>query len=110
MTIDHNSIPKSIEIFGRTVEVIDDTPNLNVSRDYGQARYGCNQIALSNKVNNGNITEEEKKLTFIHEMFHFILNFTGYESIIREGGKIELEQFIELLSAGIYQYEKSALY
>jgi hypothetical protein len=105
-----NSIPKQIELFGRTIKTLDDTIVLNVKKCYGEARYGTNEIALSKLVNGGEVSDEENKCTYIHEMLHFILNFTGYQSIIENGGKIELEQFIELLSAGIYQYEKSAQY
>lgn len=79
-------------------------------KSFGESRYGCNQIAISRKVGGNDVTDEELKLTFLHEMFHFLLNFTGFESIILKGERIDLEQFIELMSAGVYQYEKSADY
>lgn len=108
--IDHNSVPKSIQLFGRTIETINDSDHLNVKKCFGEARYGENNIALSDKVGNTPITEEEIKLTYLHEMMHFILNFTGYQEIIEKNIKIDLEQFVELMSSGIYQYEKSAEY
>lgn len=106
--IDYNSIPKKLQLFGRTIDVIDDSASLSISRNYGEARYGVNQIALNSNVAGNKINPEELKLTFIHEMLHFILNFTNYEQIIRDNQKIDIEQFIELLASGIYQYEKTS--
>jgi hypothetical protein len=106
--IDHNSVPKSVELFGRTVKTVNETGNLN-HFNYGEARYGCNQIAVSNTVGGNTQTDEEFKLTYLHEMVHFILNFTGFESQIKNS-HIDLEQFVELMAAGIYQYEKSRKY
>ena len=107
--INYNSVPKTIELFGRTIKVSDETGDIS-HKAYGEARYGCNQIALSSKAGGSEITDEEYKLTFIHEMLHFILNFTGFEAILRQNSSIDLEQFIELIASGIYQYEKSAKY
>lgn len=106
----HQTIPKKIELFGRTISIIDDTEKLNLKGNYGEARYGINEIALNLKFKDKNISVDEVKTTYLHEMLHFILNFTGYEQIIRNGEKIDIEQFIELLASGIYQYEKSAEY
>jgi hypothetical protein len=103
-------IPKRIELFGRNIHTVDDSVRLNLVRNFGEARYGINEIAVNSNINGAAITKDELKLTYLHEMLHFILNFTGYESIIREGGKIDIEQFIELMAAGIYQYEKTAEY
>lgn len=102
--INHNSIPKQVELFGRTITTVDDSERLTLTRNFGEARYGLNRIALNR---NGTETDE-LKLTYLHEMLHFILNFTGYQGIIQNGGKIELEQFIELMASAIYQYEKTA--
>ncbi len=108
--INHNSIPKEIELFGRVITTMDDTERLSIARNYGEARYGINEIALNIAVAAGKVKDDELKMTYLHEMLHFILNFTGYEQIIRDCGKIDLEQFIELMASGIYQYEKSAKY
>lgn len=108
--IDHTSIPREIELFGRTIRTIDDSEKLNLTGSYGEARYGVNHIALSDKVKDRETDPEEIKLTYLHEMLHFILNFTGFEKAIQENEKIDLEQFTELVSSGIYQYEKSAKY
>jgi hypothetical protein len=105
-----NGIPKSIELFGRTIRTIDDTEKLGISGNYGEARYGVNEIAVNRLIHGKEITPDELKSTYLHELLHFILNFTGYEMIIRDGGRIDLEQFIELVASGIYQYEKSAKY
>lgn len=104
-----NLIPSRVELFGRTVLTNYD-PNLNRAGNFGEARYGANQIALFDQIRGIEISEEELKLTYLHEMLHFILNFTGYQTIIQNGEHIDLEQFIELLASGIYQYEKSAQY
>lgn len=106
----YNRIPAQIELFGRTIKTLDETERLTQSRNYGEARYGVNEIALNTKINGNPVTSDELKATYLHELLHFILNFTGYEMIIRDGGKIDLEQFIELIAAGFYQYEKSAIY
>ncbi len=108
--IDYNSIPKQIELFGRTIKTIDDSEKLSINKNYGEARYGINELALNTLIDNKKITSEEIKLTYLHEMIHFILIFAGYDSILRENTKIDLEQFIELLAVGFYQYEKSVKY
>lgn len=105
-----NRIPKQIELFGRMISTLDETEQLTQSRNYGEARYGVNEIALNTKINGNSVTNDELKATYLHELLHFILNFTGYETIIREGGRIDLEQFIELMASGFFQYEKSAKY
>lgn len=103
-------IPKEIELFGRKIKTIDDTERLSIARNFGEALYGVNHIALNMSTLNGKVDDDELKLTYLHEMLHFILTFVGYDEMIRSGTKIDIEQFIELLSAGIYQYEKSAKY
>lgn len=109
--INHNSIPQSVEMFGRTVKTFDDTTTLGISRNYGEARYGLNHIALNTKLNSGHtISQEELKLTYLHELMHFILIFTGYDQILRTKADVEIEQFIELMASAIYQYEKTAEY
>jgi hypothetical protein len=110
LVVDHNAIPQEIELFGRKIKTLDDSSKLSLVRSYGEARYGVNEIALNNFINGLPVTEDEKKITWLHEVLHFILNFTGYEEIIQKGEKIDLEQFIELLASGIYQYEKTAKY
>jgi hypothetical protein len=105
----YNQIPSSVELFGRRVETVDDTPRLNLLKNFGEARHGINQIAMSGVVNDRQVASDELKLTYLHEMLHFILSFTGYDPIIRESN-IDIEQFIELLASGIFQYEKSAEY
>lgn len=105
-----NRIPKQVDLFGRTIKTLDETEKLTLSRNYGEARYGVNEIALNTNISGKRVSDDELKSTYLHELLHFILNFTGYEMIIREGGRIDLEQFIELVASGIYQYEKSAIY
>jgi hypothetical protein len=106
----YDSIPKRVELFGRSVVTVDDSTRLNISGGFGEARYAINQIAMSTKVKEIAVSSDELKLTYLHEMLHFILNFTGYEGIIKNKSEIDLEQFIELLASGIYQYEKTAEY
>jgi hypothetical protein len=109
--IDYNSIPREIELFGRKIITVDHTDRLNKINVYGEARYGSNEIAMSyiHPEPDHKISIEEIKLTYLHEMFHFILNFTGYENILKDT-KIDIEQFIELISSAIYQYEKTRKY
>ena len=105
----YNQIPKTIDLFGRTLTTVDDSTRLNLLKLFGEARHGINHIVLSGVVNDRKISDEELKLTYLHEMLHFILIFAGYDPIIR-ASDIDIEQFIELLASGIYQYEKSADY
>jgi hypothetical protein len=105
----YNSIPKSVELFGRLIKTSNESTKLNLTRNFGEARYGLNQIALAFHINGEPITPEETKITYLHEMLHFILNFTGYEMQLREKG-IDIEQFIELMASAIFQYEKTAKY
>lgn len=100
----YDRIPSEVELFGRKIQTIDETERLTLTKNFGEARYGINKIAL----NRNNVSSDELKLTYLHEMLHFILNFTGYQELINKSDTIDLEQFIELLSSGIYQYEKSA--
>lgn len=104
----YNQVPKTIELFGRTVKTVDETGQLHTN-NYGEARYGCNQIAISKTVGGNTVTDEEFKLTYLHEMMHFILNFTGFEAQLK-ASHIDLEQLVELIASGIYQYEKTAKY
>lgn len=103
----YNRIPNQVELFGRVIKTVDDSIVLNLIRVFGQARAGVNQIALCTNIGGEVIAPEELKVTYIHELLHFVLQFTGYETILRDKG-IDIEQFIELLSSSIYQYEKSA--
>ena|SRR5688572_29067223 len=105
----HQAIPKQIELFGRDITTHIDEGRLTSRTAYGEARYGENEIVLNDKISGKPITPDELKLTYLHEMLHFILNFTSYEETLVKLG-IDLEQFIELLASGIYQYEKSAKY
>ena len=104
----YNLIPKTVELFGRTVKTINETGQLHTN-NYGEARYGCNQIAISKTVGGNSVTDEEFKLTYLHEMMHFILNFTGFEAQLK-ASHIDLEQLVELIASGIYQYEKTSKY
>jgi hypothetical protein len=105
-----NRIPTQIELFGRVIKTLDETEKLTQTRNYGEARYGVNEIALNTRIDNRVVSDDELKATYLHELLHFILNFTGYETIIRDGGRIDIEQFIELVASGFFQYEKSAKY
>ena|SRR5688572_706686 len=105
---EYNRIPKKIELFGRVLTTIEDNAKLNFTRSFGEARYGVNQIAIANRFAELDIPNDERKITYLHEMLHFILNFTGYEKAI--GDAVDIEQFIELMASAIYQYEKSAEY
>jgi len=105
----YNKIPRSVELFGRIIKTYNETAKLNLTGNFGEARYGSNQIALALDVRGAPVTAEELKITYLHEMLHFILNFTGFEVQMRDKG-IDIEQFIELMAAGIYQYEKTAKY
>lgn len=103
-------IPTEVELFGRKITTIYDTDKLSILRNYGEARYGVNEIAINRKIESNLVSADELKSTYLHELLHFILNFTGYESVIKNGERIDIEQFVELVSSGIYQYEKSAKY
>ena len=105
----YQTIPKKVELFGRTISTLIDADRLGIRKVYGEAKYGENQIILNPKISEKPITADELKLTYLHEMMHFILNFTSYEQILSQKG-IDIEQFIELMASGIYQYEKSAVY
>jgi hypothetical protein len=105
---DYNRIPKSVEVFGR--KILTKTAN-RLEGVYGEARYGVNEIGIGNTMPSGKeVSVEEKKVTYLHELLHFILNFTGFQQQIVDGKPFDLEQFIESIAAGIYQYEKSAKY
>jgi hypothetical protein len=105
----YNSIPKSVELFGRIIKTYNESQKMNLTKNFGEARYGLNQIALAFDINGAPITPEEVKITYLHEMIHFILNFTGFEAQLREK-EVDIEQFIELMASAIYQYEKTAKY
>lgn len=107
---DHLSVPKQVELFGRVIKTVYDPQGLTGASNLGEARYGVNHIAITQKVKDIDIDPNELKLTYLHEMLHFILSFTNYDSIIRNNERIDIEQFIELMAAGIFQYEKSAKY
>lgn len=106
----YKKIPKQIELFGRVIKTFYDSDRLGVKNVYGEARYGQNQIGINKKLQSGaDVSDDEIKLTYLHEMLHFILNFTGLEKQLHDTD-FDVEQVIELLASGIYQYEKSAKY
>jgi hypothetical protein len=105
----YTKIPTEIELFGRTIKTIMDTANLNRNKTFGEARYGVNQIALTNKIGQEDIPADEMKVTYLHELVHFILNFTGFEMTLSEKG-IDIEQFVDLVATALFQYEKTAKY
>lgn len=102
-----NRIPKEVDIFGRKIKTVIDNDSHG---RFGEARYGVNEIMVNDKIMGKDCTEEENKLTYLHELTHFILTFTGFDDLIGKGEKINLEQLVELIASGIYQYEKSAKY
>jgi Zn-dependent peptidase ImmA (M78 family) len=104
------AIPKEVELFGRKIKTVDESMKMNLQNMFGQARYGVNEIVISRSIANDKVSDDELKLTYLHEMLHFILNFTGYENAILKNKEIDLEQFVELMSSAIYQYEKTAKY
>lgn len=105
----YNRIPTQVEIFGRIIKTYDDSIRLNAARNFGEARYGVNQIALATDMNGSQIPEDELKLTYLHELMHFITYLTGFEKTLSDKG-IDLEQFVDLFASALYQYEKSAKY
>ena len=106
----YQKVPKQIELFGRVVKTFFDAEKLGIRGVYGEARYGQNEIGINPKMQSGAaVSDDEIKLTYLHEMMHFILNFTGLEKQLHDS-QFDVEQFIELLASGIYQYEKSAKY
>lgn len=106
----YDAIPYQVELFGRVIKTIYDTERMQIAKTFGEAHYGSNEIAISDKIQGSQIADDEKKMTYLHEMLHFILNFTGYEAIIFKDKSIDMEQFVELLASAIYQYEKTAKY
>lgn len=105
----YNRIPKSVELFGRVIKTYNESMKMNLTKNFGESRYGLNQIALAFDIEGKDMAPDEIKITYLHEMLHFILNFAGFEWQFKEKG-IDIEQFIELVASGIYQYEKSAKY
>lgn len=97
-----NQVPKSTEIFGRTIEVVINDQEMDDKKLLGEARYHINKIFLAKIVDGDNLPEDEKMITFIHEVLHFILAFSGYEEIFKKK-KIDIEQFIESMASGIYE-------
>lgn len=108
---DPNKIPKSVEVFGRIIKTKIDNEGLMQTKNYGEARYGANEIAISTMMPSGRpISPEEIKITYLHELMHFILYYTMFQQDIENGIKIDLEQFVELMAAALYQVEKTAKY
>lgn len=105
----YDRVPKQIDLYGRTVKTFDDSERLNIAGNFGEARYGINQIALALNMGGQKIPADELKMVYLHELMHFILYFTGFEKLLVERG-IDLEQFVDSMANGIYQYEKSAKY
>jgi hypothetical protein len=105
--VSYNRIPKSVELFGREI-----TTSMEDTLDgmYGEARYGVNVIAVNPKVKGKPMKDDEIKVTYLHEMLHFILNFAGIQQDIVEGNKVDIETLVDLVAVGIYEYEKTAKY
>lgn len=97
-----NSIPKTTEIFGRVIQTIIDNEKMDKLDLIGQADFINNAVYLSDSSEDNKFPLDELKITYIHEILHFILNFGEYDKIFEEKG-IDIEHFIDVVASGIYQ-------
>lgn len=95
-------IPVSTEISGRRINISWDTPRVIEQRLYGTINIITGELHLANKIGETEIPLEEKEITYLHEIFHFILKKGGYESKLEEAG-INLERLVEDLGVGMYE-------
>lgn len=90
-------IPKSFKLFGSTITVKFDNDKNDIDRAYGLATYKTNSILLANKAHGEQIDHNEIEASYLHEMFHFILNRLGYDDLSDD------EKFVKQVSKALQQ-------
>lgn len=90
-------IPKSFKLFGSTITVKFDNDKNDIDRAYGLATYKTNSILLANKAHGELIDHNEIEASYLHEMFHFILNRLGYDDLS------DNEKFVKQVSKALQQ-------
>lgn len=103
-------IPKTnTQIFGREIKI----EHRHVKEDcksstlYGSIDLKTGTVILRKSQVGDWISDDEREITYLHEIIHFILNKMGYEEKL-EKANINLEDLVETIAIGIYDALKNA--
>jgi predicted SprT family Zn-dependent metalloprotease len=106
-------IPKSFNLLGRTIQVVDD-PKLMQERSWvGSANYELDVISLQPNSESYQVSEAKLQQTFCHELAHFLLYYAGaaINHEMKSGEYIHKnEEFVDLLGSLIQQALSSMEY
>lgn len=97
-------IPKSFQLFGRTIDVKQVDTLFEETGWVGEANYRSQTVRLQKSGKNFNLSEDMIEHTFFHELVHHILHSLG---------EIELsenERFVDTFGALLHQYHKTSKY
>ena len=90
-------IPKSFDLAGLTINVIEDNTMVANKHVIGEARYSSQQIIIDKEAASEDLTSQ----SFLHEATHWILYVMGEEELRNN------EKFVDCFAQYWYQYEKS---
>ena len=90
-------IPKSFDLAGLTITVVEDNTMVANKHVIGEARYASQQILIDKEAASEDLTHQ----SFLHEVTHWILYVMGKEDLRNN------EEFVDLFAQFWYQYEKS---
>lgn len=77
-------IPKSFQLHGQTIEVLQVDHIGSESGTLGEARLAKNQVVLQNNASGFTRSDTQIEQTFLHELVHFILIHLGQNELCDE--------------------------
>lgn len=99
---DSKLIPDTTIVLGKQINILWDTDRIKERGLYGSINISTGELHLASEVHGHPVSKNEKEVTYLHEMFHYILHKNGYESKL-EKANIDLEELVEDLAEGIHQ-------
>ena len=92
------TIPKTVQLFGETIEVRWEKNLVSNQDDVGQAHYRTNMILLQPSTDALPRPRSSIEVTYLHELLHFIMN-----QIAHSDEEKNSEDFIDLLAGVLHQ-------
>ncbi len=93
-------IPKTIQIAGKTIEVIFDDKLCDEINCWGQSRFNVGEILIQKKSDSIDRKKDHIEQTFIHEIVHWICEVLHHDELRKD------ERFTSQFSELLYQVIK----
>lgn len=97
-------IPKTINLIGRTIKVIEDKKLIHDNEWLGCAIYRENKIKLQPSTKERPLSKESIGSTYCHELVHWVLYSMGKHELNKD------EEFVDLFGSLLHQALDSAKY